>query len=153
MENWLPMKSSTEVMKLVAGNYFNNECFVTRKKWEPRGFVIHHIEEIEHDVLRRNYPKGEKGRERYLNDLLPLIETPLTEEQVNEYRNRIEILRYELNVILDEFSRHPVRFALLKNFVHTRLDHIRYGTTRFPIEQRLRFVVLALLTVHRRRKK
>ena len=116
------IKSSSEIMGYVARTYFDNHCYVTHKKWEPRGFAIHHIEEIENDVLRRNYPKGNKGRDLYLNDLLPLIDD------------------------------NPDRFALIKNFVHTRLDHVRYGTTRFPMEQRERFCDLALRTIHRRKR-
>ena len=129
-------ESASEIMRDLAVRLFHNKCEITHKEFEPIGFTIHHITEIENDVLRkqkvlnkntgkmiRKYPDGSTGRQKYLNDLKPLVE-----EQ-------------------------PDRFARIKNFVHTRLDHVRYGTTRFPMEQRIRFCDLALRTTHKRKKK
>jgi len=116
-------ESAREIMQDLAVRFFHNQCEVTHKEFEPKGFAIHHITEIENDVLRKFYPYSVKGRDDYLRDLKPLVEDQ------------------------------PDRFALIKNFVHTRLDHKRNGTTRFPMDQRIRFCDLALRTIHRRKKK
>ena len=112
------IESSTDIMRYLARNYFNNECFVTKEQFQDKGFVIHHIIEIEKDVLRSQFPKGIKGRDQYLNALKPLVESD------------------------------PSRFALIKNGIHTKLDHKRNGVTRLKMENRKRFCDLALRTIH-----
>lgn len=112
------MESSKEIMSYLAKKYFNNRCQVTLETFKDKGFVIHHIREIEKDVLRINYPQTPKGREDYLNDLKPLVE------------------------------KDPSRFALLKNSIHNKLDNKRNGITRLKMENRVRFCELALKTIH-----
>lgn len=112
------MESSKEIMSYLAKKYFNNRCQVTLETFKDKGFVIHHIREIEKDVLRTNYPQTPKGREDYLNDLKPLVE------------------------------KDPSRFALLKNSIHNKLDNKRNGITRLKMENRKRFCELALKTIH-----
>jgi len=69
------MKPSNEIMSYLAITHFNNQCYVSHHKYKDKdGFAIHHLDYIENDVIRGNYPKGEKGRRLYLNDLLPLVE-------------------------------------------------------------------------------
>lgn len=117
------MKSSIEIMRYLAKTYFNNECYVTKEKFRDKGFVIHHIMEIENDVLRSQFPSGVKGREAYLNALKPLVEA------------------------------NSSRFALIKNGIHTKLDHKRNGVTRLKMENRKRFCELALKTIHIKKRK
>ena len=112
------MESSTEIMSYLARKYFDNRCRITLETFKPKGFVIHHIREIDNDVLRSQFPKGEKGRTLYLNALKPLVE------------------------------KDPSRFALIKNGIHTKLDHKRNGVTRLKMENRIRFCKLALETIH-----
>ena len=52
---------ATNIMQELAIRFFDNRCFVTHEKFKLRGFVIHHLWYIENDVIRANYPKGEKG--------------------------------------------------------------------------------------------
>lgn len=110
-------------MSYLARKYFNNRCEVTLEEYKPKGFVIHHIREIKNDVLRRQFPPGEKGRFEYLKALLPLVE------------------------------KDPRRFALIKNGIHTKLDHKRNGVTRLKMENRKRFCDLAMRTIHLKSKK
>ena len=110
----------SERLAYLAEKYFGNRCQVTLRKFTPRGFAIHHIREIENDVLRRNYPAGDKGREEYYHDLEPLIE------------------------------KDPDRFALITNPIHQKLDHKRNGISRLKMDNRIRFCALALLTEHKR---
>ena len=97
---------------------FGNRCYVTHEPFKVKGFVLHHIREIPNDVLRSNYPKTPMGREQYLIDL--------------EHRVR----------------KNPEDFALIKNGIHTKLDHNRNGVTRLKMENRKRFCELALKTIH-----
>ena len=117
------MESSNEIMSYLARKYFNNRCRVTLETFKTKGFVIHHIREINNDVLRSQFAKGEKGRTEYLNALKPLVE------------------------------RDPTRFALIKNGIHTKLDHKRNGVTRLKMENRIRFCELALETIHIKKRK
>ena len=114
--NRLFVMSSTEIMRYLARRYFNNECFVTKEKFKDKGFVIHHLKYIENDVRRENYPKGEKGRFEYLKDLMPMVE------------------------------QMPFRFMLIKNGVHTRIDHPRRGLSRLKRDNFIRLVVAVLMT-------
>ena len=113
------LESSTAIMTYLAEKYFDNRCWVTHEKFKPRGFVIHHLRYIDNDIERKNFPKGDKGRYEYLKALLPMIE------------------------------KDPDRFVLIKNGIHTRLDHIRRGLTRMKRENFLRLVLLVLLSEKR----
>lgn len=117
------LDSSTAIMKYLAEKYFDNRCFCTHEKFKSRGFVIHHLRYIPNDVERKNYPAGESGRYQYLKDLLPLVE------------------------------KEPERFVLIKNGIHTRLDHVRRGLTRMKRENFLRLVWLVLMTQKRTKNK
>jgi len=116
-------ESASEIMRDLAIRFFHNQCEVTLSKFNIRGFVIHHVHEIQNDVLRKQFPKGVKGRDDYLRALKPLVEEC------------------------------PERFALIKNSIHAKLDHVRNGITRMKMEDRQRFCYLALRTVHKRRKR
>lgn len=109
-------------MAYLARVHFDNRCFVTHEKFKRRGFVIHHLWYIEDDVRRENYPKGEKGRDEYLRDLKPLVE------------------------------HMPFRFMLLKNGVHTRLDHPRNGLSRMKRENVMRLFLAVIMTKKEPRK-
>ena len=117
------MESSTEIMQYLAKTYFKNRCEVTLEPFQDKGFVIHHVREISNDVLRSQFPKGEKGRFEYLKKLMPLVE------------------------------KDPLRFALIKNGIHTKLDHKRNGVTRLKMENRKRFCDLAMRTIHLKKTK
>ena len=121
--NGLEMQSATEIMSYLARTYFHNRCRVTLETFKTKGFVIHHIREINNDVLRSQFAKGEKGRTEYLNALKPLVE------------------------------KDPTRFALIKNGIHTKLDHKRNGVTRLKMENRKRFCDLAMETIHIKKTK
>ena len=122
-------------MQEMALRFFDNKCFVTHEKFKKRGFVIHHVIELEKgEVLRRNYPNGEKGRATYLKTLLPLVEW--------------DYLMYKNNPDL-----HKRRYALIKNGIHTKLDHVRNGVTRLELSKRERFCDLAMRTIHKKIKK
>lgn len=110
------IETSTSIMRYLARTYFNNECFVTHEKFRETGYVIHHLFYIEGDVRREHYPKGDKGRLEYLKALRPMVE------------------------------REPYRFMLLKNGVHTRIDHPRRGLSRLKRDNFTRLVVAVLLT-------
>lgn len=114
------LKTSTEIMGYLAKRYFDNKCFCTHEEFKSTGFVIHHLWYIEKDAERKNYPKGENGRYEYLKDLLPLVED------------------------------NPDRFALIKNGIHTRLDHVRRGLTRMKRENFIRLTILVLLSKKRK---
>lgn len=116
-------ESSTDIMQDLAIRFFDNRCFVTRERFKKRGFVIHHLRYMEDDVRRENYPKGEKGRLEYLIDLRPMVE------------------------------HMPFRFMLLKNGIHTRMDHVRRGLTRMKRDNFLRLCLAILLTEKRINKK
>ncbi len=103
-------------MQDLAIRFFDNRCFVTHEKFKKRGFVIHHLKYIDGDVRRENYPTGEKGRLEYLKDLRPMVEAI------------------------------PGRFMLLKNGIHTRIDHPRNGLSRMKKENQSRLFVAVLLT-------
>ena len=117
------LESSTAIMTYLADKYFDNKCWVTHEKFKPRGFVIHNLRYIENDVERKDYPSGEKGRYAYLKDLVPLIE------------------------------RDPKRFVLIKNGIHTRLDHVRRGLTRMKRENFIRLAKLVIMTEKRKKRK
>lgn len=117
------LESSTAIMTYLAEKYFDNRCWVTHEKFKPRGFVIHHLRYIENDVERKDYPSGEKGRYAYLKDLVPLIE------------------------------KDPKRFVLIKNGIHTRLDHVRRGLTRMKRENFIRLAKLVIMTEKRKKRK
>ena len=117
------MESSTKIMRYLARKYFKSRCQVTLEPFQDKGFTIHHIREITNDVLRSQFPKGNKGREEYLNALKPLVE------------------------------KDPSRFALIKNGIHIKLDHRRNGVTRLKMENRKRFCDLAMKTIHNRKIK
>ena len=114
---------ATSIMGYLARTYFDNRCFVTHEKFRDRGFVIHHLKYIENDVIRGNYPKGEKGRQDYIKALKPMVEAQ------------------------------PFRFMLLKNGVHTRIDHVRNGLSRMKKENQIRLFIAVLMTIKTRRKK
>jgi len=103
--------TATDIMQDLALRFFDNQCFVTHDKFKRRGFVIHHLWYIENDVRRENYPKGEKGRYQYLKALRPMVE------------------------------KEPNRFMLLKNGIHTRIDHPRNGLSRMKSENFERLVL------------
>ena len=103
-------------MQDLALRFFDNRCFVTREKFKKRGFVIHHLWYLEDDVRRENYPNGEKGRLEYLTDLRSMVE------------------------------HMPFRFMLLKNGVHTRIDHPRNGLSRMKKENRDRLFQAVMMT-------
>jgi len=106
----------------LALRFFDGRCFVTHEKFRNRGFVIHHLFYIDNDVRRENYPKGENGRVQYLTDLIPMVE------------------------------REPFRFMLLKNGIHTRIDHPRNGLSRMKRENQNRLFIATLLTIKTPRK-
>ncbi len=116
------LKTSTDIMKYLSEKYYSNRCFVTLEKYKSKGFVIHHLWYINNDVERKNYPKGETGRYKYLKALLPLIE------------------------------KEPWRFVLIKNGIHTRLDHIRRGLTRMKSDNFTRLVLLVFMSKKRNKK-
>ena len=91
--------------------------------FRSNGFTLHHVEEIEGDVLRKNYNHDFKGMSQYYTDLEKLVED------------------------------RPERFALITNPIHHKLDNTRSGITRLKLENRIRFCDLALRTVHLRAKK
>lgn len=95
---------------------YNNECFVTKEKFKEKGFVIHHLWYIKNDVVRKNYPKGNNGTNQYYKDLEPLV------------------------------RRQPYRFILIKNGIHTRIDHYKRGLSRMKRENLYRLFVAVLLT-------
>ncbi len=103
--------NATDIMQELSLRFFDNQCFVTHDKFKRRGFVIHHLWYIENDVRRENYPKGEKGRYQYLKALRPMVE------------------------------KEPNRFMLLKNGIHTRIDHPRNGLSRMKSENFERLVL------------
>ena len=118
----LSKDSATGIMQELAIRFFDNQCFVTHEKFKLRGFVIHHLWYIENDVRREKYPKGEKGRYTYLTELIPMIE------------------------------KNPDRFMLLKNGIHTRIDHPRNGLSRLKSDNFERLVLAVRLTKKRKTK-
>ena len=124
---------ATRLMSEMALRFFNNRCEVTHEKFKKRGFVIHHVRELEEgEVLRRQYPDGEKGRAAYLRALYPLVE-----EDAMSFK----------------YGGTDRRYALIKNGIHTKLDHVRNGVTRMTMENRKRFCDLAMRTMHKKGKK
>lgn len=115
-------QQASNIMQDLAIRFFDNRCFVTHEKFKKRGFVIHHLWYIENDVKRDNYPKGEKGRLQYLKDLIPMVE------------------------------QMPFRFMLLKNGIHTRIDHPRNGLSRMKKENQLRLFLATIMTKKEPRK-
>lgn len=115
---------ATDIMAYLALAFFENKCFVTHEKFKRRGFVIHHLWYLEDgkDVTRGMYPKGEKGRQEYIKALRPMVE------------------------------KQPERFMLLKNGIHTRLDHVRNGLTRMKKENFERLVIAVRMTQKTKRK-
>ena len=113
---------ATKIMQYMALTFYDNRCFVTHEKFKERGFVIHHLWYLENDVRRENYPKGEKGRDTYLQELQTMVE------------------------------ENPDRFMLLKNGIHTRIDHPRNGLSRMKTENFTRLVVAVKMTIKEKRK-
>lgn len=113
---------ATNIMQELAIRFFDNKCFVTHEKFKRRGFVIHHLWYIENDVRRENYPKGEKGRQSYIKALKRMVE------------------------------KNPNRFILIKNGVHTRIDHPRNGLSRMKRENFERLVLAVRMTIKTKRK-
>ena len=95
---------------------YDNRCFVTHEPFKIKGFVLHHLWYLQNDIERKNYPKGVKGRDQYIIDLEPFV------------RNM------------------PFRFVLIKNGIHTKLDHVRNGVSRLKKENQYRFITLMLMT-------
>jgi hypothetical protein len=118
----LSKDSATGIMQELAIRFFDNQCYVTHEKFKLRGFVIHHLWYLENDVRRENYPKGEKGRYTYLKELIPMVE------------------------------ENPDRFMLLKNGIHTRIDHPRNGLSRLKTDNFERLVLAVRLTKKRKTK-
>ena len=116
------LDSSTAIMRYLAEKFFENRCYVTHEKFKDKGFVIHHLRYINNDVERHMYPAGENGRFQYLKDLVPLVE------------------------------KDPKRFVLIKNGIHTRLDHVRRGLTRMKRDNFLRLVRLVIMTKKRTKR-
>lgn len=117
----------------MALRFFNNRCEVTHEKFKRRGFVIHHVVELEEgEVLRRHYPDGEGGRLQYLKALRPLVEEDYNYSQQDGQ---------------------PMRYTLIKNGIHTKLDHHIRGVTRLKMDNRERFCDLAMRTIHRKSAK
>jgi hypothetical protein len=113
---------ATKIMQYLALAYFDNKCFVTNEKFKSRGFVIHHLWYIDHDVRRENYPKGDKGRQSYMKALKGMIE------------------------------KNPNRFILIKNGIHTRIDHPRNGLSRMKKDNFERLVLAVKMTIKEKRK-
>ena len=113
---------ATKIMQELAIRFFNNRCFVTWDKFKPRGFVIHHLWYIENDVRRENYAKGDKGRQLYMSELKGMV------------------------------SRNPERFILIKNGIHTRIDHPRNGLSRMKKDNFTRLVLAVKMTIKEKRK-
>ncbi len=110
-------------MQDLAIRFFDNRCFVTHEKFTRRGFAIHHLKYIDTDKKREVFPKGERGRLQYLKELKPAVELM------------------------------PWRFMLIKNGIHTRLDHFRRGLTRMKPENVTRLFLAYLLTEKKRKIK
>ena len=110
-------------MQQLALRFYDNKCFVTHEKFKTRGFVLHHLWYIENDVRRENYPKGEKGRQSYMKALKRMVE------------------------------QNPDRFILIKNGIHTRIDHPRNGLARMKRKENFTRLVLAVqMTIKEKRK-
>jgi len=140
-------------MQDLAIRFFDNRCFVTHEKFKKRGFVIHHLKYIENDVRRDKYPKGEAGRLQYLKDLVKMVEKGLTPLEQKEEMFRLQILKQEMNNMFDELVESGLyRFMLLKNGVHTRLDHPRNGLSRMKKENQMRLFMAAMMTIKEPRK-
>jgi hypothetical protein len=113
---------ATKIMQYMALTFYDNRCFVTHEKFKERGFVIHHLWYLENDVRRENYPKGDKGRQLYMTDLKVMVE------------------------------RNPQRFILIKNGIHTRIDHPRNGLSRMKKDNFTRLVLAVKMTIKEKRK-
>lgn len=113
---------ATKIMQQLALRFYDNKCFVTHEKFKTRGFVLHHLWYIENDVRRENYPKGEKGRQSYMKALKRMVE------------------------------QNPDRFILIKNGIHTRIDHPRNGLSRMKRENFTRLVLAVQMTIKEKRK-
>lgn len=95
---------------------YNDECFVTKEKFQDKGFTLHHLWYIPNDVKRKDYPKGNNGTYQYYRDLEPLVRAQ------------------------------PFRFILIKNGIHTRIDHYKRGLSRMKRENFYRLTVAVMLT-------
>ena len=145
---------ATEIMGYLARTYFDNHCFVTKEKFRDRGYVIHHLWYKIKDITRGEYPKGEVGRQSYIKALKPEVEKKLTREEKLDYYKRLEALKYEFDELFKEMiNNEPMRFMLLKNGIHTRIDHVRNGLSRMKRENQMRLFIAVLMTVKTRRKK
>jgi hypothetical protein len=137
---------ASRILGELALRLFGNRCFVTHKKFQSRGFTLHHLWYVKNDVRRENYPKGEKGRDEYYRDLKKLVEKKLTESEKTEWYKAIEMARKEINKLLDNVIENPTRFMLLTNGVHTRIDHFKRGLSRMKRENFYRLVLAVILT-------
>ncbi len=115
------MSIAVDILSRLAEEFYNNECFITKKKFKKHGFTLHHLRYIDDDVERKNYPKTPKGRDRYYTDLDPLV------------------------------RKDPGRFVLITNGMHTRIDHHIRGLSRLKYDNFIRLVMITLLTEKRRR--
>lgn len=117
-------------MEYIAKTFYDSKCAVSHKPFERKGFSIHHLEEFDGDVLKRNYTKRYSRKSTasllYIRDLRKQLETDTTLQG---------------------------RTILIKNYIHARYDHYKNGINRFPMEQRIRFCKYALMTITKRVKK
>ena len=109
------MRGAVEILTSLAEIY-DNRCFVTHRRFKPRGFTIHHLWYYDDDVRRDQFPSTPKGRDEYYTALEPLV--------------RAE----------------PWRFVLITNGIHTRVDHPRRGLSRMRRENQYRLFLLTIMT-------
>ena len=114
---WVSLQKSGEIIVELARKYQNGYSFVFKKKVQKRGFVIHHLRYREGQTVRRSdYPKGEKGRDKYHLALKPY------------------------------YILWPMDYIIITNGIHTRLDHRKRGLTRMKRDNFGRLVLAVLLT-------
>ena len=114
-------KGSAELARL-ARQYFGNKCAITLTPFKETGFTIHHLNYVDGDIERKNYPDGMDGTNQYYLDL---------EDQVIERRQD---------------------FILVKHSIHNKMDHFKNGLSRLKRDDKIRFCAYALLTEKRNRK-
>lgn len=112
---------SFELARL-ARTYFGNKCAITLTPFKETGFVIHHLNYIDGDIERKDYPKGMQGTNDYYLDL---------EGQI---------------------IKRPQDFILVKHTIHNKMDHFKNGVSRLKRDDKIRFCAYALLTEKRNRK-
>ncbi len=110
-------QSSGEIIVELARKFQEGYSFVFQKKVQKRGFVIHHLRYRKNKTVRRSdYPKGEKGRDEYHNDLKPW------------------------------YLKFPSDYIIITNGIHTRIDHRKRGLSRMKKDNFKRLVLAVLLT-------